>query len=381
MAQTRTITRKKLAALGLLDLASRPLHLAWRPPPPRTAPPGTFLVVEPWGIGDVVVATPMLASLRAAFPSARITLLGKPYASELLANSGLVDDVVSFDFPWTAFTGKYRLSRYEVRAFDDLFRGLRRRDFDVSLDARRDIRSNIVTYLAGARRRIGFDFGGGSHFLTDVLPSGDQNAHKIDDWLSLLEPLGITEPAVREPRLTVTAHESEMARAKLGGLGINVSLPLIGLHPGARHRVRRWDQSRYAEVVNRLMSSRAAQFVIFEETAGDSAEIITRQPIPRLRGSIREMMAFIAQCSLFLANDSGPMHIAEALGIPVTAIFGGSRHDWYGPRGPRDEKIFVADMPCRPCFDACIFATPRCLEGVSADQVFVSVSRQLARLQ
>jgi hypothetical protein len=182
LAQTRTITRKKLAAISVLDLASRALHGVWRPPQPRPGAPKSFLVVEPWGIGDVVLSTALLKALRMNFPTARITLLAKAHAKELLAESGLVDEIVVFDFPWTAFAGKLEPSRYVAREFQELFRRLRAQDFDVSLDARRDIRSNVITYLAGARRRIGYDFGGGSHLLTDVLPSGTQNEHKMTGW-------------------------------------------------------------------------------------------------------------------------------------------------------------------------------------------------------
>ena len=380
MAQTRTITRKKHAAFTVLGLLARPLHLAWRPPPPREGAPRSFLVVEPWGLGDVILTTPLLASLRDAFPSASITLLAKPYAKELLAHSGLADDIVGFDFPWTAFTGKYRPSRYEIGAFDRLFRDLRRRDFDVSLDARRDIRSNLVAYLSGARRRIGYDFGGGSHLLTDVVPSGDQNAHKIEDWLALLRPLGVEHPTTRQPRLALTLHERTMARAKLRGLGIRAGTPLVGLHPGASHAVRRWDQSRFGAVADDAMRATGAQFIVFEEREGDSEGIVTERPIPRVRCGLREMMATIAECDLLLCNDSGPMHIAEALGVPVTALFGGSRVDWYGPRGDFHETINVEVMPCRPCFDACIFSSARCMEGISSDRVVTTLLGQLDRV-
>ena len=380
MAQTRTITRKKKAAFRVLDWAVRPLHLTWRPPPPRTGEPRSFLIVEPWGIGDVILATPLLASLRDAFPSASITLLAKPYARELLEQSQLVDETIGFDFPWTAFTQKYSPSRYQVGAFEQLFRDLRRRDFDVSLDARRDIRSNLVAYLSGARRRIGYDFGGGSHLLTDVLPSGDQNAHKIEDWLALLGPLGVQHPSTRQPRLAVTLHERTMARARLRGLGIRSGTPVVGLHPGASHVVRRWEQNRFATVIEQIARAGRAQFLVFEEREGDSRGIATERPIPRVRGGLREMMAFIAECDLFLCNDSGPMHIAEALGVPVTALFGGSRVDWYGPRGEFHETINVEVMPCRPCFDACIFSSAICMEGISSDRVVTSLLRQLDRI-
>ena len=181
MAQTRTITRKKLAALGVLDFASRALHGVSRPPRPRPGVPRSFLVVEPWGIGDVVLSTALLQALRANFPGARITLLAKSHAHDLLAGSGLVDEIVPFDFPWTAFTGKFQPSRYVASEFQELLRRLRARDFDVSLDARRDIRSNVICYLAGARRRIGYDFGGGSHSNRRIAQWNTERA-QVSDW-------------------------------------------------------------------------------------------------------------------------------------------------------------------------------------------------------
>src|SRR5207253_2772746 len=171
---------------------------------------------------------------------ARITLLAKPHARELLAKSDLVDEIIVFDFPWTAFSGKLAPGKYVPKQFQALIRQLRERDFDVSLDARRDIRSNVVTYFAGARRRIGYDFGGGSHLLTDVLPSGEQNEHKVADWLALLGPLGVTVRNQFSPQLTVTEGERANARHRIRMLGLSMEKPLIGVHPGASHRVRRW---------------------------------------------------------------------------------------------------------------------------------------------
>jgi heptosyltransferase-2 len=380
VAQTRTITRKKLAAIGILDWAARPLHVAWRPPPPRPGVPRSFLVVEPWGLGDVILTTPLLGALRENFSGATITLLAKPHAEPLLRHSGLVDEIIPFDFPWTAFEGKYRLSRYDTPAFENLFRQLRKRDFDVSLDARRDIRSNVVTYLAGARRRIGYDFGGGAHLLTDVVPSGDQSAHKIEDWLELLVPLGVRVNGQPKPRLTVTEGERATARDRLKLLGISSAGPLVGLHPGASHAVRRWDQTRFGEVLADILHDDGAQALIFEEREGDSSGISTSRPVPRVRTGVRELMGLIAECDLVLCNDSGPMHIAEALDVPVVALFGGSRSEWYGPRGEVHRVVQVEDMPCRPCFDACIFSTARCMEGISTDRVVSGTRSQLDRI-
>ena len=380
MAQTRTITRKKLAALALLDVASRTLHGLYRPPPPRSSPPASFLVVEPWGIGDVVLSTVMLRALRAHYPNATIALLAKAHATELLEHSGLVDEVIVFDFPWTAFTDKFAPGRYVPGEFQDLIRRLRSRDFDVSLDARRDIRSNAITYLAGARRRVGYDFGGGSHLLTDVVPSGTQGDHKISDWLALLGPLGIPQGEIFSPLVAVSESEKERARGRLGALGMSTETAIVGVHPGASHVVRHWDPRKFASVIDRLIDDFDVQVVLFEEREGDSAEITPRNRIPRIRSDLRGFMGLVAQCDVLLCSDSGPMHIANALGVPVTALFGPQRREWYGPRGERDQVVQIDAMPCRPCFDACIFATPHCMDEITVDAVVSAIETQLHSL-
>jgi lipopolysaccharide heptosyltransferase II len=381
LAQTRTITGRKLAAIGVLDFVSRALPWAWRPQAPRAEIPRSFLVVELWGIGDVVLSTTLLRALRANFPDAKITLLAKPHAEELLANSGLVDEIITFDFPWTAFSGKLRPSRYRVREFRKLFRRLRSGKFDVSLDARRDIRSNVITYLAGARRRIGYDFGGGSHLLTDVLPSGSQSDHKTSDWLALLEPLDIGRSLGFSPSLTVTEQERDTARRRIGALGLSTEKMTVGVHPGASHAVRRWDSDRFSAVIDRLVADRGVQIVLFEEKKGDSSEITPRSHVARIQSDLRGFMALVTQCDLLLCSDSGPMHIASALGTPVTALFGPQRDEWYGPRGDQDRVVQVDEMSCRPCFDACIFATPHCMEGITIDAVSNAVGFQLDRIE
>lgn len=380
MAQTRTITPRKLVAIGALDVAARAMHAVWRPPVPRPGAPNSFLVVEPWGIGDVILSTALLRALRANYPGARIALLAKSYAKDLLANSGLVDEVIAFDFPWTAFSGKLSPSKYVPSEFRQLIRQLRARDFDVSLDARRDIRSNAITYLAGARRRIGYDFGGGAHLLTDIVPSGTQNEHKVSDWLALLAPLGLNSQASFTPSLTVTEAETAAARQRIAMLGLSTERPIVGIHPGASNAVRQWNPKRFAEVIDLLVDERGVQVLLFEEKEGDSREITPRHWVRRIKTDLRCFMSLASQCDLLLCSDSGPMHIANALGVPVTALFGPQRREWYGPRGERDRVVQIDDMPCRPCFDACIFATPHCMEQITVNSVVSAIETQLDRL-
>lgn len=379
MAQTRTITRKKLAALAVLDFGTRALHAIYRPPRPRSTPPRSFLVVEAWGIGDVVLSTVALKGIRSAFPDSRITLLAKEHARDLLRGTDLADEIVAFDFPWTSFSRKFAPSRYEADSFRELMRTLRRADFDVSLDARRDVRSNVITYLAGARRRIGYDFGGGAHLLTDIVPSGSQDEHKVADWLALLRPLGINARAL-EPSLALSSAERQEARTRLTQLGFDLTKPVIGVHPGASNSVRRWKGDRFAHAIDDIARAGSPQILLFEHQRGDSADIRPSAPVTRFQASLREFMGLVAECSLLLCSDSGPMHIAGALGVPVTALFGPQRREWYGPRGELDRVVHIEEMPCRPCFDRCIFTEPRCMDGIAVDTVVMTVADQLQRV-
>ena len=126
MAETWRITPGKRAALATADLIARPFARLFIPPPKRLEEGiWKILVVEIWNIGDVVIATTALQALRARYPDAWIVFLGKPHAEEILRGSGLVDEVITFDFPWTAETDKYKRSRYDKRAMKSLFRRLR----------------------------------------------------------------------------------------------------------------------------------------------------------------------------------------------------------------------------------------------------------------
>ena len=334
---------------------------------PAAARPRSILVVEMWHLGDVVLTTPLLQALRAAYPEARISILGKPHAEVLLRGTGLADDFIAFDFPWTAFTGKYRLTRYHPLRILSLVRRLRAAKFDLVIDARMDLRSNIVTFLSGARRRVGYDYGGGSYLLTDAVPANPEKNHKVEDWLALLEPLGIAR-ASWSPRLSVTAEERTVAARFLEQAGIDRARPVVGLHPGANQPVRKWPLERFDAVAEAALSA-GAQVVLFTEPGGYGEQISARPGVTRVEKPLREFLAILEQCDLLVCNDSGPMHIAAALGVGVVAVFGPQRPEWYGPWGEGHRLVLEQEMECRPCFDNCMFAEPFCITRIGPERV------------
>lgn len=381
MAQNYRLSARKRAAFRVARAALTPLSWAQRLARGRAeAGAGgirSVLVVEAWQLGDAVLVTPLLVELRRLLPATRITMLCKAQTAVLLEQTGLVDDFVHFDFPWTAFTQKYHFARYSPAPLAKLVATLRARAFDVVLDARMDVRNDLLLATIGARRRVGYAAGGGDVLLSDALPAPGDGSHKIADWLGLLGALGMTAGGDATPRLALSEAERTAAGATLRRLGITPGATIVGIHPGARIATRRWPLERFAVVARHVKEVHGATVLLFEEPDGYGSAMVGEGGAVPVRGTLRELMALIARCNLVICNDSAPMHIAAALGVPTVSLFGPQRADWYGPAGEGHMVVQLADVPCRPCFDSCIFSEPFCLTGVTAEAVIRAVDLNL----
>ena len=338
MARTWPVTGKKQAMLAMFDALAGPMSAVFlRENHDGSQPVRKILVLELWHMGDVVLATPVLQSLRAMYPDAKITLLAKKHACELLASSALVDQIVTFDFPWTAMSDKYDPSRYDKVAIREIVKRLKDEQFDLCLDCRMDLRSNVLTRSIGAKRRVGYDFGGGGFLLTDSIEAPSADQHKVDDWMALLEPLRSSAPGkfldVPDPVLMVTDGERDDARKLLESYDIGPRDLVVGIHPGGSHAAKRWSVDNFSQVGRTVRERHGAKLIVFVDPEGSGSDMQPGMNAALVRTSIREMMALFTQCDLVLCNDSGPMHIAAALGVPVVAIFRTGNPKAYGPRG------------------------------------------------
>ena len=334
MAHSWILTGWKRALLSAVDLVGRPLA---RTLPRGSAPAASvaalrILVVELWQIGDVVMATPFLRALRGCFPTAHITLLGKSHARELLEASGLVDDVVVAEVPWTRARRKYHPADYDWRVLGELVCTLRARRFDLAFDARMDIRNNVLLSLTGATHRVGFRYGGGDWLLTQAVPVTTHDDHRTDDWLRLLPAAGCERPADRRPLLKTTNEERVAARELLARHFGDGPEPLVALHPGGSYPGKRWPLDCFLTLAHEL-AAEGVRVVAFEEASGYGRDLGEVPGVVLLRLRLREMMAVLEQCSTLVCNDSGPMHIAAALGVRAVAIFERGEPKWFGPVG------------------------------------------------
>jgi heptosyltransferase-2 len=343
LAETWPSTRGRRALLKVADVIGRAAIAPFRRERQDSGShsPRRILVIEPWNIGDVVLATPLLRALRERYPKARISLLGKQHAQVILEESGLVDEVIIADLPWTASRNKYPLKAANLQRLRGLVRRLRAANFDVTVDARMDIRSNLLAALTKAPHRIGYAIGGGGWLLTRSLPANRRESHKIDDWLDLLPLLPGSgderDPVGRLPHLAVSEEERARAAGSLRS-ATRRSSPVIGYHPGGSHAAKRWPLTYFEKLIRELDDMIDGSHIVFLGPADTEPEDVPNVAVVR-RGSLRDLMVEIASCDVLVCNDSGPMHLADALGVPVVAIFEIGNPQWYGPSGPRATVI------------------------------------------
>jgi ADP-heptose:LPS heptosyltransferase len=343
-----------------------------------SARPDRILVIEYWSMGDLAIVVPFLRNLRRRFPSAHISLLINADLPRFLEGQGIVDEFIPVRVPWARHFSRWR--KYNPISLDWIslihaILELRKRRFDWAFSGRMDVRDNLMLWLSGAPRRIGYGLGGGGCFLTDRVMPDLSRPHRADIWLHLLEAVG-GPPDSRLGGFRLTDAELALARSHLAGLGITPDTFLIGVHPGARVAVRRWGDDRFAEVVRRILAETDAHVLWFAEP-GNSCQAPNLEHCHPVTLGLRSFLAVLSHCRLLLGNDSGPMHLANLLGVPVVAVFGSQRPEWFGPRNPYDRVVIRPEFSCRPCFDYCIFDQPYCLRTISIDEVHNAVTNSL----
>jgi heptosyltransferase-2 len=333
----------------------------------------SVVVLEYWHLGDAVMIIPFLRALREKLPQARIVLVGSHAGRSVLGNQRIVDEILVFRIPWAQAHGRFqKLTSGEWSEVVRLVRELRRRRFDLGFSGRADVRDNALLWAGGVKRRIGYGFGNGAAFLTDIVPPDIGRPHYAERWLRLVEFLwGSVEE--REPRLWLSEDQQRFANEYLKQCGVGEFSILVGIHPGARNEVRQWGWKNFYAVASRLVEKYPKVRVLwFEDPEKEAQFHASPSWLCPVRLPLGELMGVLAKCRLLICNDSGPMHLAAALGVPVVAVFGPGSRAWSGPLHPQSKVVINDAFWCRPCFDYCRWDRPYCLEAVPPDDVYTA---------
>ena len=368
--QRHTVDRylEALAAWGVPVAAERELTPAdWGGA--AGAAPGVknALVLQTSFLGDSLLTLPLLRRLKESLPGARVSVLTLPKNGDVFRNSPWVDEVL-LDDKRGSHAGP--LGAWRIAA------ELRRRGFDLAVIPHRSFRSALVAWLAGIPRRVGFAASAGRFLLTDAVPFA-WLTHDLERNLALARPLGAESRAsAGEARYVAPLPPSPALAARLAEAGIAPDARLAGVHPGAAWATKRWLPERFAELCRRLKSEGLTPVLV-----GGPGDAALGADIARASGAadlvgktdLEELKSLMGRLSLFVTNDSGPMHLAAAAGVPVVAVFGATTRELgFFPYGT-GHRVVEADLACRPCglhgARACPEGHFLCMRLIGVDQV------------
>ena len=343
--------------------------------------PQKILVRAPNWIGDAVMCEPALRGLRALFPEAEVTVLAKPSIAELYAGYSGLDHLLVYDDKdaHAGITGKWSIAG-----------SLRRHRFDMAVLFQNAFEAAFIAWLAGIPRRYGYATDGRVIFLTHpvAVPRPDGLVHQVEYYWNMLKPLGVAGEA-SSPTLHVSTDEDRMVDARLAAAGIDSSHLIIGINPGSTYgKAKRWLPERFAEVARKLAErlekeERTSVAVALlgargEEPLGNdiASRIDCRSIVLSGETTIRELMAVVKRCRLLITNDTGPMHIAAAFGVPIVAVFGPTDSRTTAPYG-QERSVVREPVDCAPCLLRDCPIDHRCMTRISVERVHEAAMKQI----
>jgi lipopolysaccharide heptosyltransferase II len=330
-------------------------------------------------VGDAVMSIPALRAIRSRWPDAEVVLLARPWVADLYRGQEYADRILVYDHKGKhkGFWGRERLAR-----------ALRREKFDVAVLFQNAFDAAWIAWRARIPERIGYARDGRSFLLTRAVPvsKGEPPHHEVYDHLELLRGAGWLErlPQVGEISIAVAAQDRQQALERLFAAGVRKNAFRIAFASGAAYgSAKCWEPERYAALADRLIAAFDADVILFgaPQERGMGARIIgaMHRRAFNLVGAtpIGELPALLSACRLFIGNDSGAMHVAGAVGIPVIGIFGPTDPEGTRPMTPQFTLI-REPVDCSPCFLRKCPIDHRCMTRISVDRVFEAAEVLLA---
>lgn len=331
--------------------------------------PRRIIVRAPNWVGDAVLSVPALKSLRQRFPDAEITLLVRPWVAGLFRSIDFVDRVWARPSP-----GMLR--------WVSTSRQIRAGGFDLGILLTNSFESALTMFAAGVKERAGYATDHRGALLTEAIALPEPGLHQTAYYLRLLDSFLGPGP---EPDIAFDASPAERAAARrlLAAEGISGTDRLLVLSPGAAFgSAKRWTEAGFARLADRLTAALGFRTVIVgaasEEAIAKRIGALMETPATNLAGrtDLETLVGVLAEAGLVVTNDSGPMHIAAALGRPTLGIFGATDARITGPVGTR-ARVISHQVDCSPCLLRACPIDHRCMEWLTVDRVF-EAGRSLA---
>lgn len=343
--------------------------------------PKRILIIKPSSLGDIIHTLPTLAALRKKFPDAWIAWMVKQEWAEILEGNPFLNEVLTVSF--------------ELKEWWSLLQTIRKKHFDLAIDLQGLFRSALLGRLSGAKVVVGFAQGREcspwfyTHRVELPIPAGQSwrlwNRHAVDRNLSVAKFLG-AECVTPEFWLPNFPDDQEMVEQWLHAAGVTVSDRLVAITPVTRQNIKNWPLDRFVQVAEALTKLDHVKILLIgteNQEISRPFEAAVGSRLVNLMGKscVRQLGVIFDKVQLLITNDSAPLHIAVARGVPIVTIFGPTNPESTGPYGGQVEShVLTHTLPCRPCGQrTCRNETPiECLTSISVQDVVMRAERILA---
>lgn len=330
-----------------------------------------ILLIKPSSLGDIVHAMPTCAAIRRAYPKARLTWLVKREWA------GLVERIDGVDRVWPVeSTFKGWLSQVSP---------LRAERFDLVVDLQGLFRSAVIGWFTGSSLLVGFENGreGSPWFYSRRVPVPQSEMHAVDRYLLVAKAVGAVESGAPAFCFRLPQTDYNEVDRVLNRFGVTPGMSWVAMNVSARWPTKRWPAASFAEVADGLQQEGCGAVVMIggPDERADIAEVnrMMKTPAIDLAGAttVGLLPALLSRASLLITNDSGPMHVAAAVGTPIVSLFGPTSAIRTGPYGVGHD-VLTGKVPCSPCFSrTCHNTLPlECLKMVSPQQVLAAARAQ-----
>ncbi len=354
-----------------------------------------ILVINPFGIGDVIFSTPLIETLKKNYPDSYIGYICNKRVSELIRTNPFLSKI--FIYEKDDYREIWRRSKVKCLAkILSFLKSIKKERFDISIDLSLSYQYSMLFKFIGIKKRIGFNYRGRGRFLTDKIDIDSfDDKHVILHYLDVLRLLGI-DAAENEipPRIYASRESLDFGNRFLAENNIAATDLLIGMVPGCGASWgddadrRRWDRKNFAQVADKLIDKYKARIVLL----GNSREAGICEDVRSFTGnrcvnycgktSIEKLIGILSKCKMVITNEGGLLHMAASLGINTVSIFGPVNEATYGPHPKSDKHIVIAknDIPCRPCYkkfkyNKCDHRV--CLDSITVDEVFAASEKAI----
>ena len=313
-----------------------------------------ILIVKLSAIGDVVHTIPALCAIRKAMPDAFIGWVVEELSSELLKGHPYLNKL--YVIPKSRWKGNY--GKYLFTEIVPFFQKIARDKYDVAIDFQGLTKSGVVTFLSGAKTRIGFGDKDARElnrlFTNEKITPPENKPHIIDRNLFLLKPLGIKNPEY-EFKLSIPGDVIVYIEDKLKAVGISSDEKFIFINPGAGWITKRVSLDVLSEVGKRIVEKYNLRVMLTygpgeEKMVKELKEMIGSKALISTKMSLMQFSALLNRCKLFIGGDTGPTHLASALDVPVVSFFGASDARRNRPYGAKSYVVQLNELECVPCW-------------------------------